>query len=103
MSIAPIKNQNRKSKSSSAPFLSSHLALGHLEFVEDQRFGELHQFVRAARIKDRVRQVMRLFLHPGGVDAPAPPGPYVLRMQPGASDKKVEVSILNGQLTEFVV
>src|SRR6478609_9340265 len=84
---------------SSAPFLRLHLCLGHVETVQDQFLGGFHQGIRAASVENSVWQVVDVFLDPGGVNATAPAGPWVLLVNARAGHVKIKVRIL---LREFV-
>src|SRR5437660_6506057 len=87
----------------SAPFLRLDLFLRHFHFSQHQMLGELHQFVRAAGVENSVREIVNVFLDPFGGDAAAPSGPGILRVQPRAGDKEVELRVLQLQLVELVV
>src|SRR5882762_10642928 len=99
--MSESKIMNAPPWAQSSPFLRLHLLLGHLHFVKHELFGELDQRIRPAGVENRVRQVMNLLAHPGGINAPATTSPFVLRMQARAGDVKVEVRVLRRQIMEF--
>src|ERR1700722_15420214 len=87
----------------SAPLLRLHLFFRHMQIVDDQVFGKFDERIRAARVKNRVRQVRDNFPDPLVRDAAGAAGPVVLRLHPRAGDVKFEVGILLFQLAEFGV
>src|SRR5580692_4169569 len=79
-----------------SPFLRLHLFLRRAQF-KDQPFGEFHQRIRAAGVKNRVRQIGDMRFHESGVNPPVAPRPIIRRQcaRTGHENLKLGFSISN--------
>lgn len=88
-----------------SPLLGAHLLFRDLHFLDNEFFGELDEFIRAARIENGVRLVADVLADVIGVDASVASipnsGETFFRSRAGAGDVKFEVRI-RPQFLKFV-
>ena len=84
-----------------APLLRLHLLFRETETVNHELLSEIHERIRAAGVKNGIRQIGGDFLNPFRRDATGATRPIVFGRGAGAGNEEFEIGILGFELAKF--